>query len=473
MPELAVAEPRLAPARPGLQTSEHRAVLVLGDTAAATVAIVVALWLWSITAGFPFGAGFLQQHVGWFIVAPAWVALLAGARNVRVAVSPRHTIAAMLRAAAMLLAAYLLVYFYAPRSALPRLMPLYVVWECAVLTAGWRLVYAFFFHRLPLRRPVAIVGTGASGRTIASVIQSSAPQLEIVAFVEAMPRLDRGYLAGIPVLHGASALANLVSTRPMSEIILATPQDLGEDLLQILLDCQEAGLRVVRMSAVYEQLLGRVPVAYLEPHWLFSSFGEALWHRDASLVAKRALDVAGGLLGALLLITAAPFAALAIWIDTGLPILFRQTRTGRAGRPFTLLKFRTMISGAEEDGATWTAAHDPRITRVGRWLRASRLDELPQFMNVLRGDMSLVGPRPERPEFVRTLEALVPFYRTRLIARPGVTGWAQINCAYADSVEDAALKLEYDLFYVKHRSLGFDLLILFRTIGTVLRMRGR
>ena len=175
----------------------------------------------------------------------------------------------------------------------------------------------------------------------------------------------------------------------------------------------------------------------------------------------------------MILVLISPVVAVAIWFESGGPIFYSQVRVGRGGTTFDVFKFRTMIRDAEGTGpARWTAPNDPRVTRVGRFLRRTRLDELPQAINVLRGEMSLVGPRPERPEFVEFLERQVPFYRTRLIVKPGVTGWAQVNHPYGDSVEDARAKLEYDLYYIKHRSILFDLRIVLRTVGTVISFQG-
>jgi lipopolysaccharide/colanic/teichoic acid biosynthesis glycosyltransferase len=217
-----------------------------------------------------------------------------------------------------------------------------------------------------------------------------------------------------------------------------------------------------------------VPVAHLEPNWLFTSYAEAVSARDASRLAKRLFDFLGGLAGTSLLAVFAPFIAVAIVADSGRPVFYRQRRTGRAGSPFSLAKFRTMVRDAEAEGQPqWAGPSDPRITRVGKWLRRTRLDELPNFLSVLRGEMSLVGPRPERPEFVAELEQQIPLYRARLFVRPGLTGWAQINYPYGYSVADAAAKLEFDLYYLKHRSFLFDVWILLRTVGTVMSLRGR
>ena len=180
------------------------------------------------------------------------------------------------------------------------------------------------------------------------------------------------------------------------------------------------------------------------------------------------------MVGVLLLLLILPFVSLAILLDDGRPIFYTQTRTGKAGQIYHMLKLRTMVRDAEADGTPrWATETDQRATRVGRFLRKSHLDELPQFINVLRGEMSLVGPRAERPELVDYFERHVPFYRARLLVRPGITGWAQINFGYASSIEDTILKLEYDLYYIKRRNLLLDLLILLRTPITVFGFRGR
>ena len=189
--------------------------------------------------------------------------------------------------------------------------------------------------------------------------------------------------------------------------------------------------------------------------------------------AKRACDIAAGCAGCLLLGVMLPVVGLAVWLDLGWPILHRQVRVGQGGRRFTMIKFRTMRAGAERGGPQWARADDPRASRLGRLLRRSHLDELPQFWNVLKGDMSLVGPRPERPEFVERLAAALPGYRWRLAVRPGLTGWAQVHYRYDASVQDAAEKLDRDLYYVAHRSLLLDLRIVARTVRQVLKLNGR
>ncbi|HLE91341.1 MAG TPA: sugar transferase, partial [Anaerolineales bacterium] len=192
------------------------------------------------------------------------------------------------------------------------------------------------------------------------------------------------------------------------------------------------------------------------------------------LLTKRLLDILGGITGLLILVLAFPFLALAVLIDSGFPIFYSQNRLGRGGLIFGIHKFRTMYENEDLDFESHTTVeNDPRITRVGKFLRRTRLDELPQFWNVLRGEMSLVGPRAEQPELVAEYQKQIPFYRARLLVKPGLTGWAQINYGYVASVTETAVKLEYDLYYIKHRTLPMDFQIILRTIGTVFRRTGR
>jgi len=227
------------------------------------------------------------------------------------------------------------------------------------------------------------------------------------------------------------------------------------------------------MPVAYEELTGRVPIRHLEADWVLRSFVDEVRAGSVYLLLKRLTDILGSLAGLAVTALVLPWAALAILAESGRPVFFLQDRLGRGGRPFRLVKLRTMRQDAEADGrAHWAQEEDPRTTRLGRFLRRAHLDELPQFWNVFRGEMSLVGPRPERPELVRELEKQVPFYRARLLVNPGISGWAQVNYGKGASVAGSADKLEYDLYYIKHRSFGLDLRIILRTFGNVIGLRG-
>jgi exopolysaccharide biosynthesis polyprenyl glycosylphosphotransferase len=250
--------------------------------------------------------------------------------------------------------------------------------------------------------------------------------------------------------------------------------DLDEQSVQRLLRCQEAGANVIRLAQLYEDTFARVPVDHVGSMWLLTNFFDVARSRDRSPLAKRMFDVVVAATLAVGGVILTPFIVAAILLDNGRPVFYRQERLGRGGRPFQITKFRTMRLDAEADGhAQWSPQNDPRITGVGRFLRRTRLDELPNLIAVLKGEMSMVGPRPERPSFVERLEREVPLYRARLVVAPGLTGWAQVNHDYGDSIRDASAKLEYDLYYIKHQSIWFDVLILLRTVATISRLGGR
>ena len=239
-----------------------------------------------------------------------------------------------------------------------------------------------------------------------------------------------------------------------------------------LLDCRLAGVRVLDLSSYFETALGQVRLDYLRASCLI--FDEGFRHGMLRSTAKRATDICASVL---LLVLCAPLmlvAALLIVLESGFPVLYRQERVGQAGKVFRIIKFRSMRVDAEGDGTPrWAASDDARVTRVGKIIRKLRIDELPQLVNVLKGEMSLVGPRPERPYFVEQLQRAIPFYAARHGVKPGITGWAQVRFRYGASIDDAGKKLQYDLYYVKNHSLLLDFIVLVETIGIVLLGKGR
>jgi exopolysaccharide biosynthesis polyprenyl glycosylphosphotransferase len=238
--------------------------------------------------------------------------------------------------------------------------------------------------------------------------------------------------------------------------------------------CYEQEIAIVPMPILYEQLTGRVPIEHVgEQHWtvVLPLEGRSVFNVYPAI--KRLIDIVLALAGLAIFALMLPLVGLAIILDSPGPIFYRQQRVGRGGRQFEIVKLRSMIPNAERhSGPQWAQQDDPRVTRVGRILRKTRLDEAPQLLNVLRGEMSLIGPRPERDVFVEQLTQQIPFYRTRLAVKPGLTGWAQVRYRYGNSTEDALVKLQYDLYYIRHQSLALDLLILLRTLGKILAFQG-
>ncbi|MSR62380.1 MAG: TIGR03013 family PEP-CTERM/XrtA system glycosyltransferase [Planctomycetes bacterium] len=254
-------------------------------------------------------------------------------------------------------------------------------------------------------------------------------------------------------------------------IVVAFEERRGSLPTDELLQCRLDGVLVEEAESFFERMTGKIPAEAMRPSYLI--FNRGFDMHPLAAAAKRLCDFSLALLGLLLAWPVMLAVALAVRLDSAGPMLFRQERTGQRGRPFTLYKFRSMRTDAEKlSGPVWASEDDPRITRVGRFIRKTRLDELPQLFNILLGSMSLVGPRPERPHFVAELAQKIPYYNQRHILKPGLTGWAQINYPYGNTVEDALQKLQYDLFYIKYQSLLFDVSILFNTVKTVLLRKG-
>jgi sugar transferase (PEP-CTERM system associated) len=252
---------------------------------------------------------------------------------------------------------------------------------------------------------------------------------------------------------------------------VAMPDRRGTIPMRELLNLRMQGIKIEEAATWLEKISGKIEVESLYPSWLV--FGEGFRRNSIVRAVRRAISVIISLIGLLVALPLLPFIILAIRLDSKGPIFYTQTRVGKGGRLFKVVKFRTMRQDAEAaSGPKWAGDHDPRVTRVGKFLRASRLDEIPQLWCVLKGDMAFVGPRPERPEFIELLSKEIPYYGVRHMVRPGLTGWAQVKYKYGSTVEESREKLQYDLFYIKNVSIGLDLLIMFQTIKTVLLGRG-
>ncbi len=325
------------------------------------------------------------------------------------------------------------------------------------------LVGALFPHR------VLVVGVGPEAAAIEqSIVDLNQPNLKLVGFYPLAGAGQRPVVPARRMLPAEWNIRDAVRRLDVDEVVVAVREQRGGAFpLAELLDCRVAGVRITDVSRFFERARGEVPVESLKASWLI--YGDGFKQGLSRSAVKRVFDVSAA---AVLLLLAAPvmlIATLAILVESGAPVIYRQERVGRGGRPFMLFKFRSMVQDAERDGrAQWATRNDARVTRVGRILRRSRIDELPQLWNVLRGEMSFVGPRPERPAFVANLERDIPFYGVRHCVKPGVTGWAQVRFAYGASVEDATRKLQFDLYYVKNHSLFLDLVILLETVRVVL-----
>jgi exopolysaccharide biosynthesis polyprenyl glycosylphosphotransferase len=456
-----------------VRAREKRSILLIGDLLVAILALGLALFLWSLRDAW--ALTFWRDRVVWwyYFIPLVWLLLLSNLYDPHRVNNVRVTIRGVLAAGLMGGLLYAVVYMLAKGNQ-ARIGVGFFLALASILTLGWRLLYIRIFTSPAFQRRVLILGAGQSGETLIEAFSSLNPQpFCLVGFIDDDLGKARKMISGYPVLSTSDRLAEVIEQEIVSDLVIAVSGEMQGRTFQAVLDAQEHGVEVIPMPVLYEELLGRVPVHHLESEWLIRSF--VIDARSAMLyeIFKRLLDILGGLFGLLLLAIMFPFISLGTVLDSGLPILYRQVRSGKGGRQYWVSKFRTMRQDAEKDGVRLTVEKDERITRLGNFLRRTHLDEFPQFWNVLRGDMSLVGPRAERPEWVELFEKQIPFYRARLLVKPGVSGWAQVNYDYYVTVEEMAVKLEYDLYYIKHRNLLMDIAILLRTVWQVFGLRGR
>ncbi len=324
--------------------------------------------------------------------------------------------------------------------------------------------------RLPgFTQRVLILGVGPLAESMEQALSRSSGNYLFVGFVR--PKSDPCTVPEERVVGGVEEIFALAKRFRATEVVVSLTERRGVLPVRELLKCKLSGINVIDAPCFFEKLAGKLLIENIQPSMFIYSDG----FRNTAFrrIYKRGLDIVWSLLGIVLALPLLPLIALAVKLDSPGPIFFKQRRTGEGGRDFNILKFRTMCQDAEKKtGAVWATANDPRITRLGGFLRKTRLDEIPQLFNVLRGDMSFIGPRPERPEFVEQLTEKIPFYGKRHFIKPGVTGWAQVCYPYGASAEDALEKLRYDLYYIKNYSFLLDLLIVGETVKTVIYGRG-
>ena len=460
-----------------ITTRERRFILLFGDLIAIGLALIVALYFWAMgDQWLKFSWQFLKERPpDWYYFLPIiWLTLLLELYDPRRASKRADTIRGIAAAAAICTILYLAIFFISEPKSLPRRGVAGFIGAVAVLNLLWRLLYIRVFNAPAFLRRVLIIGAGRAGSILAEIIQKIKPTpFTVVGFIDDDSKKQRTKISELPVLGSSNTLMAVIEKQNITDLIFAISGDMHDTLYSAILSAEELGIEVTTMPVVYEELLGRVPISLLADDWVLRSFVDRAHASGSYELVKRLMDFLGAIFGLFILIPLFPILSLLIVIDDGFPIIFSQTRVGKSGKHFDLYKFRSMCRDAEKDGiARFAVENDERATRIGKFLRKSHIDELPQLINVLRGDISLVGPRAERPELVLSLEKEVPFYRARLFVKPGVTGWAQINYQYASNVEETAVKLEHDLYYIMHRNIILDFMILFRTFGAVIGFRG-
>lgn len=384
----------------------------------------------------------------------------------------RELVLRLVQALGLAWIALAIVFYALPPLMIGRSVSLIALPLALTLMVAWRLTIHWLLGHPQIGERILIVGSGDMAIDVArETLDRPDAGFRIVGFVDDDPALLGKSLINPRVVGSTSQLPGLVRSENIDRIVVAIGDRRGQFPTEQLLRLSLSGnVSIEECASFYERLTGRVSLDMVRPSWLiFSGRGR---QAPLNLVARSVMHRITALVGAILSLPVAIVTALLIKVDSSGPVLYKQERVGKNGRPFTLMKFRSMRTDAEKDGPVWASTTDNRTTRVGRIIRKIRVDEIPQFWNILRGDMNFVGPRPERPHFVAQLAQEIPFYEQRHLIAPGLTGWAQIKYPYAASIEDARQKLEYDLFYIKNQGLTLDAAILFETIKTILFSRG-
>lgn len=376
-----------------------------------------------------------------------------------------------LAAASFVLAA---LYYWFPSLIIGRGVIVIAALLLVTLIPGWRLLFEWLSRNIRARERLLLVGTGAAAVDLARELFDRRHELgvEIVGFVDPDPARVGAPVLNPSVIGTIEDIPSIVRAKNVDRVVVSLADARGKLPMDKLLEMKLGGVTFDYLASIYEQYTGKIAVENLRPSWLIFSpgFKKSLLFS----LSKRLLDAVAAAVGLVLGLPLMALIAAAIRLTSNGPVLYHQRRVGQHGRIFVVHKFRSMRPDAEvATGPVWAAKEgDERVTPLGSVLRRSRLDELPQLWNVLRGDMSVVGPRPERPKFVSELTKEIPFYGQRHIVRPGLTGWAQVRYTYGASIEDALQKLQYDLFYIKNRSIALDLFIIFSTIKTVVLRKG-
>ncbi|AXG71330.1 UDP-N-acetylgalactosamine-undecaprenyl-phosphate N-acetylgalactosaminephosphotransferase [Kordia sp. SMS9] len=370
---------------------------------------------------------------------------------------------------------YLLTPFLTPELPENRLQILYFFLAISVSIFLWRCAYIFFISSPRFFKNILIIGNTEEIKIMSDAINRNTKYFKIVGYINSNPAQKSDIS-----LDDLEEITNLdlgvvTQEKYVSEIIIASNprEELSKALFDSLIRLLETGLPIKEYIQVYEELTFRVPVQYIaKDFYKYFPFSRSNQNK-LYLFFHRFFDIVSAILGLLVSLIFIPFILIGNLIGNRGPLLYTQERVGKNGVPFKIYKLRSMVVNAEKDGAVWATKNDARITKFGKFLRKSRLDEVPQFINVLKGEMSMIGPRPERPAFVKQLSKDLTFYEIRHVVKPGVTGWAQVKTDYGASVEDSLRKLQYDLYYIKHRGFFIDLNIIVKTLSTVLFYRGR
>jgi len=455
------------------EVSERKILLRIFDV----ITVLISLYLVGIIFQFNY-FNISKTNFYWTIVLGVYLNFIGSVfemYNLQVASSQYQVIKSIILTTSTTVLIYLLTPVFTP--VLPSNRIQIVIFFVAIFAAlfTWRMIYVRFFASNRFSKKVILVCDNEQLKELVQGLESADPHYRVLGFVNS----DSSNLSAIKLAKIKNVqideLENFVKKNSISEIVIASQKTDGitVNLYNQLIHLLENGYIIREYTQVYETLTQRIPVQYVSRdfyrYFPFSRSNQNHFYKIIVRFFEIIISLIGIMVGAALL----PIVFIGNLIGNQGKLFYTQERVGKNGKVFKILKFRTMIKNAEKEGAVFTTSHDSRVTPFGKILRKSRIDEFPQFYNVLKGEMAVIGPRPERPYFVNEIAEVMPFYETRHVIKPGLTGWAQVNYSYGESIEDSLIKLQYDLYYIKHRSLFLDFNILFKTLSTVLFYRGQ
>ena len=447
----------------------HNLIFVIGEGVLIYTVILISAFLIYDTGGFSFLTREILAGALLIMVVCQTSLYLNDLYNLAVTDSYMEIARRLTRAMGIASIALAIIYHCIPSLVIGHGVVAIIIVILILLGLCWRYVYKFVLKKMMFTEGVLLIGSGELCQKILDAVNDRRDcGYKMLGLIYTNSTSALTVRCEIPVYKVNENLSQLAKSLKAKKIIVAVDQRRGSLPMRELLRCRMRGIKIVEAGSFYEKLTGKILVEKIHPSWFI--FSDGFRTSKHACFLKRFFDVVLAGLGLICISPLAGIIALAIKLDSAGPVIFKQERCGKGERTFNLHKFRSMIHNAEKQcGPVWSHENDWRVTRVGRILRKYRLDEIPQMWNVLKGDMSFVGPRPERPEFVQKLKEIIPYYPERHNVKPGITGWAQISYGYGASVEDALEKLEYDLFYIKNISVLMDLMIVLRTIKVVLR----
>jgi len=456
------------------EISERKILLRIVDV----LTVLVALYVVGIVFSFTYFQ-FSTTNFYWTFVLAIYLTIFGTVfemYNLQVASNQVQVIKSIVLTASTTVLVYLLTPIFTPVLPSNRLQILFFYLAIFSALFAWRLIYVAFFASNRFTKNVILICDKDQLKELVLGLENADPHYKVVGYINS----DSSGASGARSLGNLTEidsheLENFVSKNAVSEVVVASQNTEGitAQLYNQLIHLLENGFMIKEYTQVYETLTQRIPVQYVaRDFYRYFPFSRSN-QNHLYLIAIRSIDLLVGSMGLILGILLLPFISIGNLCANRGKLFYTQDRVGKNGRVFKIIKFRTMVKNAEANGAVFATFNDSRITPFGKFLRKARLDEFPQFYNIIKGEMSVIGPRPERPVFVNEIAETMPFYETRHIIKPGLTGWAQVNYAYGESLNDSLIKLQYDLYYIKHRSIFLDINICIKTLSTILFYRGQ